>query len=303
MPAGNPDSQARTARMHAMAESLLERLGPVSDARERNHNFLIELSLPNVGPMVVWVKCAYKPEHGLGCAAMLTFPKGRVMETEEDAVQFVQEVAERTAARGATHLLLLAGDVAAEIPTAAYLLPIDQLAAYVREGLATEGGYRIWNGSSLDLWVKADPGTKVESVVAVLKRMAVDVLRVPPTWIPRLDAINDLDSPPPGNPNPTQISRTTSTYLRDWKVRSHVIKRSGGCCELCDQPGFLMQNGDRYLEAHHLIALANDGADTPQNVIALCPGHHREAHYGSAREALEIEMASRLQGLLTRIVP
>lgn len=172
---------------------------------------------------------------------------------------------------------------------------------YVREGLATEGGYRIWNGTALDLWVKANPGTKVESVVAILDKLAVDLLREPPKWVPNLDAINDLDSPPLGNPNPTQVSRITNTYLRDWKVRSAVLRRADGHCELCGQPGFLMPDGDRYLEAHHIIAMADDGADTTENVIAICPGHHREAHYGARREVLEAEMVSKLQNILNRV--
>ena len=41
------------------------------------------------------------------------------------------------------------------------------------------------------------------------------------------------------------------------------------------------------METHHIIALASDGADRVSNVIALCPGHHREAHFGANRTLLE----------------
>ena len=50
-----------------------------------------------------------------------------------------------------------------------------------------------------------------------------------------------------------------------------------------------MKNGQRYIEAHHIIALNASGPDTPENVIGLCPKHHREAHYGDGAEALEEE--------------
>lgn len=48
-----------------------------------------------------------------------------------------------------------------------------------------------------------------------------------------------------------------------------------------------MSNGKHYLEAHHVIALCDQGKDTEENVIALCPEHHRQAHYGTNAEALE----------------
>lgn len=52
-----------------------------------------------------------------------------------------------------------------------------------------------------------------------------------------------------------------------------------------------------YIEAHHIIALSQQGEDTPQNVIALCPEHHREAHYGAEAEKLEQEFLDKLKAL------
>ena len=59
--------------------------------------------------------------------------------------------------------------------------------------------------------------------------------------------------------------------------------------------GFLMENGRHYLEAHHIIALSNSGKDTVDNVIALCPQHHRQAHYGADAESIEEEFINILQ--------
>jgi 5-methylcytosine-specific restriction protein A len=101
-------------------------------------------------------------------------------------------------------------------------------------------------------------------------------------------AIDDLaGAAPTGNESPDRALHSGYSYKRDPKVRAHVIKRSNGRCEYCGSPGFLMANGDRYIEAHHVIALSQQGPDTPQNVIALCPDHHREAHFGVDAEALE----------------
>lgn len=57
-----------------------------------------------------------------------------------------------------------------------------------------------------------------------------------------------------------------------------------------------MPNGKRYLEAHHIIALGNQGRDRVENVIALCAEHHREAHFGTDAEALEARFIERIQG-------
>jgi 5-methylcytosine-specific restriction protein A len=103
-------------------------------------------------------------------------------------------------------------------------------------------------------------------------------------------ALDDLaDSAPEGNQNPDRALHTGYSYKRDGEVRSRVLKRAKGRCEYCGEEGFLMNNGVRYLEAHHIISLADQGPDTMENVIALCPKHHREAHYGAQAEALEEE--------------
>ena len=112
------------------------------------------------------------------------------------------------------------------------------------------------------------------------------------------DAIEDLNEIPLGVEEPEKSSRTSTSYARDPKVRAYVIARAKGACEFCGEKGFLMVGGmNYYLEAHHVIALANDGKDTPTNVIALCPKHHREAHFGINRKEIEAEMMRLLSSL------
>jgi hypothetical protein len=100
-----------------------------------------------------------------------------------------------------------------------------------------------------------------------------------------LDALNDL-----GSDTPVRLSGTTSHYARNPAIRAAVMRRAGGKCELCGELSFVSNDGSRYLEAHHIIALANDGPDRMRNVIALCANHHREAHSGLERETLEQRM-------------
>jgi 5-methylcytosine-specific restriction protein A len=58
-----------------------------------------------------------------------------------------------------------------------------------------------------------------------------------------------------------------------------------------------MNDGSLYVEAHHVIALSAAGPDTVENVIALCPSHHREAHYGKQADLLERKFILRLKEL------
>jgi 5-methylcytosine-specific restriction enzyme A len=76
-------------------------------------------------------------------------------------------------------------------------------------------------------------------------------------------------------------------YVRDPEVRRQVRLRAQGRCELCGTRGFTMSNGRLYIEVHHVIPLSEQGPDKVENVVALCPSHHREAHHGV--EALTIQ--------------
>lgn len=94
-----------------------------------------------------------------------------------------------------------------------------------------------------------------------------------------------------------RIEITTKGFERDRKVRDTALKRAKGRCELasCQQPGFVMEDGRIYLETHHVIPLSEDGFDNVQNVAALCPNHHREAHHGERRNAIREQLLLMLQ--------
>jgi hypothetical protein len=104
-----------------------------------------------------------------------------------------------------------------------------------------------------------------------------------------LDAISDVISNI-GTDSPDRARSVRWAYARDPKVRAAVMRRANGKCELCSELGFKQSNGKHYLESHHIITLANEGSDRMTNVIALCPNHHREAHFGERGEELEKEM-------------
>jgi 5-methylcytosine-specific restriction protein A len=102
--------------------------------------------------------------------------------------------------------------------------------------------------------------------------------------------INDIPAGPIGFQVPGRKQVSGYQYQRDEKVRRHIIMQARGVCEYCGETGFLLPDGRHYLEAHHIIALAKQGPDTVDNVIALCPTDHREAHYGAKAVAMEEKM-------------
>lgn len=89
-----------------------------------------------------------------------------------------------------------------------------------------------------------------------------------------------------GSDRPDTYEINGKVCRRDPMVRQAVMQRSNGACEHCGQQGFLTIGGEYYLESHHVIPLSEGGPDRESNVMALCPAHHREAHFGLERENL-----------------
>jgi 5-methylcytosine-specific restriction enzyme A len=84
------------------------------------------------------------------------------------------------------------------------------------------------------------------------------------------------------NKKPVKIKAVTEIYVRSADVVAEVLLRANGLCERCREPAPFLRNKDRtpYLEVHHRQRLADDGEDTIENAIALCPNCHRELHFG-----------------------
>lgn len=83
---------------------------------------------------------------------------------------------------------------------------------------------------------------------------------------------------------------TGTVFQRSPQVRGYVLSRAQGHCEWCGAKGFETQSGSIYLETHHIQPLSENGSDTVCNVVALCPNHHREAHFGKGAEGFKDEL-------------
>ncbi|NWO11379.1 HNH endonuclease [Chromohalobacter salexigens] len=98
-----------------------------------------------------------------------------------------------------------------------------------------------------------------------------------------------------GTESPDKKTVTTEVTARCPQVRQQVLTRANGYCEYCREPGFTTGDGKIFLETHHVIPLAESGPDTPRNVVALCPNHHREAHHGAMRDAIRQQLLAHLK--------
>ena len=74
-------------------------------------------------------------------------------------------------------------------------------------------------------------------------------------------------------------------------IKLYTKKRAKGHCEGCSSKSPFDTKSGPYLEVHHLTRLSDGGADSPDNVIALCPTCHRRAHYSLDYVAFNTELS------------
>lgn len=59
----------------------------------------------------------------------------------------------------------------------------------------------------------------------------------------------------------------------------YVKRQAQGYCDLCEQPAPIANKDQQpYLECHYVIWLSQNGADSLDNIVALCPNCHRKMH-------------------------
>lgn len=84
---------------------------------------------------------------------------------------------------------------------------------------------------------------------------------------------------PRGVQIPQQSTVTSTVYARDPLVKAWVLENAKGVCEGCGNPApFNTSIGEPFLEVHHMVQLADGGADIITNAVALCPNCHRRCH-------------------------
>lgn len=109
-----------------------------------------------------------------------------------------------------------------------------------------------------------------------------------PTFIDQFTALQE------GAPLPMRKTVTSDVATRCPRVRRQALARANGYCQYCHATGFITRDGSIFLETHHVIPLSEGGPDTLNNLVALCPNHHREAHHGAAQAFIRQQLLAYL---------
>ncbi|CAN7654162.1 HNH endonuclease [Rhizobium sp. LjRoot254] len=102
-------------------------------------------------------------------------------------------------------------------------------------------------------------------------------------------------SPPKGNRKPAKSQKTSTAFVRDPNVVAWVLVNAKGICERCEEAApFNRDDGEPFLEVHHIRPLSEGGPDTTDNALACCPNCHRRLHSGQDRATLKSDLIKRL---------
>jgi 5-methylcytosine-specific restriction protein A len=108
-----------------------------------------------------------------------------------------------------------------------------------------------------------------------------------------------IKTEPEGIAVPQQVSTTSTSYVRDPVVRAWVRQQAEGKCEGCGlNAPFKLDNGQPFLEVHHVRHLAQKGSDCTSNAVALCPNCHQRCHRSSDRDAFTEGLYSKIGRLI-----
>ncbi|MHA6577125.1 HNH endonuclease [Pseudomonas yamanorum] len=108
-----------------------------------------------------------------------------------------------------------------------------------------------------------------------------------------------LQIEPQGILNPRQLFTVSISFARALHVRKQVRRLASGICEGCDKPApFIGDDGEPFLEVHHVKHLAQKGSDRITNAVALCPNCHQRCHRSSDRDVFTKELYSKINRLI-----
>jgi hypothetical protein len=85
----------------------------------------------------------------------------------------------------------------------------------------------------------------------------------------------------------SEVIIKNKSYKRDNVAIAYLKKLRGFKCQFCGC-SILKKNGDLYIEGAHIIPKNRKGSELPENILILCPNHHKEFDLGK-REIINRE--------------
>jgi len=79
--------------------------------------------------------------------------------------------------------------------------------------------------------------------------------------------------------DPEEVVICNKTYKRDNKTVAQLKILRDFTCQICSTT-IRKKDGTFYIEAAHIKPKSKKGRETPENIILLCPNHHKEFDYG-----------------------
>ncbi len=94
---------------------------------------------------------------------------------------------------------------------------------------------------------------------------------------------------------PNRRSQSSVVFDRDPLVVALRKRLSGYQCEVpnCQSEKFKTESGHFYVEVHHLVPLADGGADLLENTASLCPTHHRLLHHAADKGSIRASLIAK----------
>lgn len=127
------------------------------------------------------------------------------------------------------------------------------------------------NGNMRDVWMfPVAPISETDKNVSH-ELTEQEIYRLSDKELARYTAVKNVKKEP----------KTTETvvYYRDPYLKQMVKRIADGKCQFCgNEAPFIDKQGAPYLEAHHVVRLADGGRDAMDNIVAICPNCHRKAH-------------------------
>lgn len=89
---------------------------------------------------------------------------------------------------------------------------------------------------------------------------------------------------------PERREYLVETYVRNVTWARRARERLGDRCVIdgCVNT-FVKDDGERYIEVHHIVPLCQGGEDGEWNLAVLCAHHHRMAHYADEATRIRVE--------------
>jgi hypothetical protein len=96
---------------------------------------------------------------------------------------------------------------------------------------------------------------------------------------------------------PQHLSRAEMAALRAEVLHNRVLAEGIKSerhhrCEVCGKASFIDRKGVPYAETHYLTSPGDPDWEAADNIVVLCPQHHREIHCGAGGAALTEKLAS-----------